>query len=127
MKIMYSLSNPWNCLIDLEIEGMTRLPFLELFRRQFTRIDIHYCLERGEIRTRRDSLGVFSSEYSPMSEQIKHAINKCWHILEVDVDLKEKTMLPPLISFRRTRNLRDELVRRRFVDKKNVVRTGLKI
>lgn len=67
---------------------------------------------RKERRT--ETRCIFSFQFSPMHTQIRQAISKCWHILEGDSDLREKTDAPPIISFRRSRNLRDELVRGRF-------------
>lgn len=60
---------------------------------------------------------VFSFEFSPMSNNIRQIVRKYWHILESDSDLSSKTNCPPIISFRRSKNLRDEQVRGRFYDK----------
>lgn len=47
-----------------------------------------------------------------MSEQILPATRKHWYILEGDEDLKSKTAGPPNISLRRSKNLKDKLVRK---------------
>lgn len=53
---------------------------------------------------------VFSFQHSPMSNKIKQVIRNNWHILSHDSDLREAVSKPPIISFRRCKNLRSELV-----------------
>lgn len=62
---------------------------------------------------------VFSFQYSPMSEKIKNAIYSNWHILSQDVDLKDSVCKPPIISFRKCKNLRNELVSSQYSDKRD--------
>lgn len=51
-----------------------------------------------------------------MAEPIRQAIRKNWHIVQMDTDLRDKTSKPPIISFTRSKRLRDELVRGRFLE-----------
>lgn len=65
-----------------------------------------------------------SLEYSPVASQIRDY----WEIL--GDRRKIKHLIPPIISFRRTKNLKDKLVRGRFVEKhskKENVHQGLSL
>lgn len=53
---------------------------------------------------------VFSFEYSRMSEHIKRTIRSNWHIPTQDPDLRDRVSDPPIISFHRCKNIRNELV-----------------
>ncbi|OCT69077.1 hypothetical protein XELAEV_18040385mg [Xenopus laevis] len=55
-------------------------------------------------------IGDFSAEHN----KIKHIINKHWHILQQDSQLKEVIGDTPLITFRRSKNLRDTLSRSHY-------------
>lgn len=58
----------------------------------------------------KDTRSTFSFQFNTMSDQIRHTIRKNWHILQSDADLWDKTKQPPIISFRRSKNIRNELV-----------------
>ncbi|OCT80569.1 hypothetical protein XELAEV_18027381mg [Xenopus laevis] len=55
-------------------------------------------------------IGDFSAEHN----KIKHIVNKHWHILQQDSQLKEVIGETPLITFRRSKNLRDTLTRSHY-------------
>lgn len=52
----------------------------------------------------------FSTEFSNLGGEIKHIIRKHCHVLQSDPALVDICAEPPLISFRRSRSLRDRLV-----------------
>ncbi len=53
---------------------------------------------------------VFKSTFSPLSPEMKKAINNHWHIIQSDCDLSGLFTDPPLFVYSRPLNLRDELV-----------------
>lgn len=53
---------------------------------------------------------VFSTEYSPLAGRVKNIIHKHWNILKSNPTLNSISSTPPLITFRRSCNLRDRLV-----------------
>ncbi|OCT61211.1 hypothetical protein XELAEV_18047235mg [Xenopus laevis] len=53
-------------------------------------------------------------DYSAEHNTIKHIVNKHWHILQQDSQLREVIGESPLITFRRSKNLRDKLTRSHY-------------
>lgn len=65
--------------------------------------------------------------YSPNSYVIKSVFKKHWHILQSDPELAAIFQDPPLVGFKRDRNLRDHLVHAHFTNRnpESVVQTLL--
>ncbi len=94
---------------------------LELPLRLFTpRINRASCRSREELLTGEPSRKsgntrpVFTTIYHPLTGQIGDILRKHWGILQSKPDLHQVFREPPMMAFRRGKNLRDLLVSSKF-------------
>ncbi|OCT70307.1 hypothetical protein XELAEV_18037231mg [Xenopus laevis] len=58
-------------------------------------------------------------DYSKQHNEITDILNKHWHILQQDTDLSKVLGLRPHVTYRRSRNLRDQLTQSHYVQSNN--------
>ncbi|KAM8953051.1 uncharacterized protein RCH25_043823 [Pelodytes ibericus] len=88
--------------------------------RGYDLVNLEWCANRAKQKTRNELLTSHQRKYpsnripcvttySTQSNQVRHILNKYWFVLQADKKVGPLFQQPPLMAYKRSRNLRDQL------------------